>query len=80
LVWGSKEFIYGPFVIQGWIYSLSAFFISFILFMMGVNAWHAHYMSIYEFNMPYLVFLWEMFVFVSMGALAGYFSSKKYLK
>lgn len=80
LVGGSKKFIYGPFVIQGGIYSLSAFFISFVIFMVGVNAWHAHYINLYQFHLSYMVFLTEMIVFVGMWALAGYFSSKKYLK
>ena len=85
LVWWSKAFIYGPFSLQGVIYSMIAFLISLWLFYgfikLGITF---DILSItYVFNDIFekskYVFLFELLLFIVIWALSWYFSSKKYL-
>lgn len=80
LVWWSKDFIYGPFVIQWAIYSFLAFLFSFIIFIIILNNLNVSFWELYYFTFSPFIFSLEMIGFVSIWALAWYFSSKKYLK
>ncbi|MDP2090908.1 MAG: hypothetical protein Q8K30_04900 [Candidatus Gracilibacteria bacterium] len=80
LVGGSREFIYGPFVIQGGVYSFVAFMLSLFVFVLILNNVNIVFSDIYYFNFSFIIFIVEMFLFVFIGGMAGYLSSKKYLK
>ncbi|MDD5212990.1 MAG: hypothetical protein PHG82_00975 [Candidatus Gracilibacteria bacterium] len=84
LVGGSNIFIYGPFSLQGVIYVLLSFTFSialFLLLLQNINFLFSSF-SYKEFvfnNASMNLFLIELVVFSSLGALSGYFSSKKYI-
>ena len=80
LVGGSKEFIYGPFVIQGSIYSFIAFSLSLFIFLVILNNVNTAFSDLYYFHISIPVFLLEMILFVLIWWMAWYLSSKKYLK
>ncbi len=80
LVWWSKEFIYWPFVLQGWFYSLAAVLLSLIIFVIILNNVNSAFSEIYYFTFSYIIFIIEMFLFVTIWWIAWYLSSKKYLK
>jgi cell division protein FtsX len=80
LVGGSKKFIYWPFVIQGSLYSFIAFLLSFLIFVIILNNLNNMFSDLYTFNFKWPIFIIEMIVFVTIGGVAGYLSSKKYLK
>ena len=80
LVGGSKEFIYGPFVLQWSIYSFSAFILSTIIFIFVLNNLNTYFPDLYTFSVPTIIFIVEMLLFVFIWGMAGYLSSKKYLK
>lgn len=80
LVWWSKEFIYWPFVMQWSIYSFIALLLSLFIFVIILNNVNAAFSELYYFTFSYTIFIIEMFLFVSIWWLAGYLSSKKYLK
>lgn len=80
LVWWSKKFIYGPFVIQWSIYSFLAFLLSFFIFIMILNKLNNSFSELYTFTFQLPIFLIEMIVFVLIWWFAWYLSSKKYLK
>lgn len=84
LVWGSKVFIYGPFSLQGAIYSFVAFILSlviFLLFLQGIevlfetNFWDNGVLT----NITFLLII-ECVVCVVIWALSWFLSSRKYLK
>ena len=78
LVGGSKEFIYGPFVIQGSIYSFIAFSLSLFIFLVILNNVNTAFSDLYYFHISIPVFLLEMILFVLIWWMAWYLSSKKY--
>lgn len=80
LVGGSNKFIYGPFVIQGSIYSFLASILSFIIFILILNNLNSSFSDLYTFTFQIPVFLTEMVIFVLIWWFAWYLSSKKYLK
>ena len=80
LVGGSKKFIYGPFVLQWSIYSFVAFSLSAIIFIFVLNNLNTYFPDLYTFSVPPLIFMFEMLLFVFIWGMAGYLSSKKYLK
>jgi len=84
LVWWSKAFIYGPFSLQWMIYSIIAFIISLIMFYLFIRAWAIIFTLKYSLDFLYkdleLILLIELLLFVLIGAISWYFSSKKYLK
>ncbi|QFR39731.1 FtsX-like permease family protein [Candidatus Gracilibacteria bacterium 28_42_T64] len=80
LVGGSKKFIYGPFVLQGSFYSFVSFLLSLIIFVFILQNINAAFSDIYFFDFSYNTFLIEMLVFVFVGGLSGFLSSRKYLK
>lgn len=84
LVWWAREFIYGPFVLQGMIYAALAFIASFLIFLVLMGNMELLLWGIYdgEISLPIanIVFILQFFLFISIGGLSGYISSKKYIK
>lgn len=80
LVGWSNVFIYWPFVLQGMIYSFIAFISNIILFTLLLNNLNWLFGHIYEFSFSNLILLFEMVMFMFVGWLSWYFSSKKYLR
>lgn len=80
LVWWSNIFIYWPFVLQWIIYSFLAFLFNIILFSILLNNLNWIFWHIYNFSFSNLVLLLEMVMFMFVGGLSWYFSSKKYLR
>ena len=84
LVGWSKAFIYGPFSLQGAIYSAIAFFISLSLFFIFIKAlwfiFQASYSLDFLLTGAELIFPLELIMFILIWGLSWYFSSKKYLK
>jgi len=80
LVWWSKKFIYGPFVIQWSIYSFIAFVLSFFIFLIVLKNLNSSFWNLYEFNINLFISIIEMIIFVLIWWFAWYLSSKKYLK
>lgn len=84
LVWWSKLFIFWPFSMQWMIYSVISFFISMIIFFILLKNivfvfWEQYSLS-FLFNNIALIFFLELLLFMLIGWLSWYFSSKKYLK
>lgn len=83
LVWGNNVFIYGPFSFQWIIYSLISFIFSTLFFILLLNNINFIFSlnNSFDFlsNNFYMIFLIELLVFTTIGALSGYFSSKKYI-
>ena len=84
LVWWSKLFIFGPFSMQGIIYSVVSFIISAIIFVLMLKniifVFSENYSLDFLFNNMPLIFSLELLLFVLIGWFSWYFSSKKYLK
>ena len=84
LVWWAREFIYGPFVLQGMIYAALAFITSFLIFLVLISNMELLLWGMYdgEISLPVanIVFILQFFLFISIGGLSGYISSKKYIK
>jgi len=80
LVWGSKKFIYGPFILQWMIYSFTSFVLSFFIFLFILSSINNAFWDLYMFEANYLILLLELFVFVLVWGVSWLFSSKKYLK
>ncbi|MDD3793327.1 MAG: hypothetical protein PHI37_00750 [Candidatus Gracilibacteria bacterium] len=80
LVGGSNIFIYGPFVLQGMIYSFLAFIFNLVLFSILLNNLNIAFGHIYIFIFPNLILFLELIMFMFVGGISGYFSSKKYLR
>lgn len=86
LVWGSNSFIYWPFSIQGAIYSVISFLISFTAFYVILNnidiVFSTLQISISKifdwFILP--MFIVQLLIFVIIWGVSWYLSSKKYLK
>jgi cell division protein FtsX len=85
LVWWSKAFIYGPFSLQGVIYSMIAFLISLWLFYgfikLGITFDILNITYVFNdiFEKSKYIFLFELLLFMVIWALSWYSSSKKYL-
>lgn len=80
LVGGSNIFIYGPFVLQGMIYSFIAFIFNIVLFTLLLNNLNWLFWHIYAFSFSNMILLFEMVMFMFVGWVSWYFSSKKYLR
>ncbi len=80
LVWWSSVFIYGPFVYQWAIYSFASFSLSLIIFTFIISNLNSVFNNIYLLNLSSNIFLLEMLVFVFIGWLSWFLSSRKYLK
>lgn len=84
LVGGSKFFIYGPFSLQGAIYSVIAFLVSSALFLFLLKSIEIIFnMSFSEggflSQLPMVLFI-ELLVCIGIWGLSGLLSSRKYLK
>lgn len=79
LVGGSKKFIYGPFVMQGAMYSFFGFLLSLIVFLFVLRSVNAAFGELYFFSFESRLLLWEILIFTLVGGLSGLFSSRKYL-
>lgn len=84
LVWGSKMFIYGPFTIQWMMYVGVAFVISTLIFLIFLS--NLKYLlqlgnmsEVYSGNLV-LMLLIEAWVFLFVGGMSGFLSSRRYLK
>ncbi|MCH2188615.1 hypothetical protein MK079_02195 [Candidatus Gracilibacteria bacterium] len=80
LVGGARQFIYGPFALQGMIYSLLAYICSASFFLFVLQSVNTAFGELYIFSLHPLILLGECVLFVLIGGLSGYSSSKKYLK
>ncbi|PID86327.1 hypothetical protein CSB08_01025 [Candidatus Gracilibacteria bacterium] len=84
LVGGGKNFIYGPFVMQGMIYSFLSFFLNFFVFWFMLK--NSKILFGEEYGIPFLfsnadeIFLIEFLVFLFIGGFSGFLSSRKYIK
>lgn len=83
LVWWSKFFIYGPFVLQWMIYTLISFIFSAVLFKLLINninfiIWYDNSLDFILENIYYL-FFYELIIFMFIWAFSWYMSSKKYV-
>lgn len=84
LVGGSKIFIYGPFSLQGMMYVWAAFIISTVIFIVFLSNLK-YLLQIWDISEVYsgnlgLVLLVEAGVFLFVGGLSGFLSSRRYLK
>lgn len=83
LVWWNNIFIYGPFCLQWMIYSLISFIFSAVFFLLLLNnvkyLFNSNNSFNFLFNNFYIIFSWELIIFLLIGALSWYFSSKKYI-
>ncbi|MCT4617496.1 MAG: permease-like cell division protein FtsX [Candidatus Gracilibacteria bacterium] len=86
LVGGGRNFVYGPFMLQGAIYAILALILGEIIFYLFINNIDALFIdagaNFIKINNSYyiLLFLGEVLVFSLLGAISGYFSSRKYIK
>ena len=80
LVWWSKVFIYGPFVLQWSIYSFISFLLSVIIFIFIVQNVNTIFNNLYFLNISYKILFIEMILFIFMWWISWLFSSKKYLQ
>ncbi|NUJ98210.1 hypothetical protein HGA92_05500 [Candidatus Gracilibacteria bacterium] len=82
LVGGSNAFIYGPFVFQGMIYNFLSFFIAsviFVLLLKNLNFLFSGTFSFDTVSISFYIFIIQGIVFTLLGALSGFFSSRKYI-
>ncbi len=85
LVWGSNNFIYGPFVFQWIIYSIIWFFLSTNIFLFVVNNISIFFdkskVKEYIVNSDLnFILLLQLSIFIITGALSSFLSSRKYMK
>jgi len=84
LVWWNRFFIYGPFCLQGMIYSAISFLVSLTVFAILIKniqfVFSISYVSNFSFTQFYIILLIEFFVFILVWGLSWFLSSRKYLK
>jgi cell division transport system permease protein len=80
LVWGSKVFIYWPFVLQWAIYSFLSFLLSLIIFIFIIQNINSTFSDLYFLNISYNILFSELLTFIFIGWISGFFSSRRYLK
>ena len=80
LVWWGTQFIYGPFVLQGMIYSIISFLVSFTLFLFISKNITYIFTNFYSFTISFNLFIIELIIFTLIWWISWYVSSKKYLK
>ncbi|MFA5917326.1 MAG: hypothetical protein WC850_03790 [Candidatus Gracilibacteria bacterium] len=83
LVGGDNFFIHGPFIFQGMIYTFLSFLGSATIFLILLNNLDFIFSldNSFDFISNYfnIILLFEFIIFILIGALSGYFSSKKYI-
>ena len=80
LVWWAKSFIYGPFILKWIIYSIISFLISFSLFYILLRNLNSVFWKYYIFEIQTNLASLELLIFIFIGWLSWYLSSRKYLK
>ena len=80
LVWWAKSFIYGPFILQWIIYSIISFLISLSLFYILLRNLNSVFWKYYIFEIQTNLASLELLIFIFIGWLSWYLSSRKYLK
>ena len=80
LVWWAKSFIYWPFILQGIIYSIISFFISLFIFVLLLKNLNPTFWEYFEFVVSTEVTLLQLLIFIFIGWISWYLSSRKYLK
>ena len=80
LVWWAKSFIYWPFILQGIIYSIISFFISLFIFVLLLKNLNSTFWEYFEFVVSTEVTLLQLLIFIFIGWISWYLSSRKYLK
>ena len=84
LVWGNRFFIHGPFSIQGMIYSAISFIISVWVFLILLKNVQLIFSISYTSNFSTFqilnILLLELLLFVFVGWISWFLSSRKYLK
>ena len=80
LVWWAKSFIYWPFILQGIIYSIISFFISLFVFVLLLKNLNSTFWEYFEFVVSTEVTLLQLLIFIFIGWISWYLSSRKYLK
>lgn len=84
LVGGSKFFIYGPFSLQWALYSLMAFILSTLLFLLFLKSVELIFTTNLSENglleNLFTILCFELIICVSIGTLSWFLSSRKYLK
>lgn len=83
LVGGGNSFIYGPFVFQGIIYTFLSFCFASIIFLLLIKNINFIFSSSYSadfFSFPFYFYLIQLIIFVFLGAISWFFSSRKYIR
>ncbi len=84
LVWWSKLFIFWPFSFQWMIYSAFSFLISIFILLVLVKNLELLFIDFYSsdflFKNMYIILFIEFIIFVFIGWLSWFLSSRKYLK
>lgn len=80
LVWWAKSFIYWPFVLQWIIYSIFSFFISILFFVFLSKNLNIAFWDYFIFKFDTSMLFFQFIIFVFIGWLSWYLSSKKYFK
>lgn len=81
LVWGSRLFIYWPFILQWIIYTVISFLVSLLIFSILLKNLSILFSSYKDFFIisNNTIFI-QLIIFIFVWALSWYLSSKKYLK
>lgn len=81
LVWGSRLFIYWPFILQWIIYTVISFLVSLLIFSILLKNLSIIFSSYKDFFIisNNTIFI-QLIIFIFVWALSWYLSSKKYLK
>lgn len=80
LVWWSKSFIYGPFIMQWIIYSIFSFFVSLLIFLLLLKNLNIAFWEYFQFEISKNLTFLQLIIFIFIGWISWYLSSRKYLK
>lgn len=80
LVWWSKSFIYGPFIVQWIIYSIFSFFVSLLIFLLLLKNLNIAFWEYFQFEVSKNLTFLQLIIFIFIGWISWYLSSRKYLK
>lgn len=80
LVWWSKSFIYGPFIMQWIIYSIFSFFVSLLIFLLLLKNLNIAFWEYFQFEVSKNLTFLQLIIFIFIGWISWYLSSRKYLK
>lgn len=82
LVGGAKNFIYGPFVVQGVIYALVSFLLNLWVLKMLLSYLEVVFTSygVEVLSVSPKILWGELVIFILIGAISGYFSSIGHIK